>query len=666
MMQLGTQLRAIVLVLLIWTGWSVQAQEKQDWRSVTQEDLKITAEATGNKDADAMILLREARFDAKGDLKTEVYVRTKIFTDAGKKRADVELPYFPRLMRIDDIRGRTIKPDGTILALEQRQALFDKLVLSVGRGQIRAKTFTLPGVEPGCIIEYRYREVFKRKLNRLPLDIQGELFTKEIDYSYRLPPAPLFGEWKIHWFNNRGQIAIQPKFEKDWVRIQVRDVPPFIKEAYMPPEKAVKVWGLAHMSMNLALLSSSLPSRRPLMSNLDAYWADFARIMYAAIEEQLKKKNKEVKQTVARLISPGNSEDVKIRKIYDFVQREIKNLSYVHDESADAQPPKENKHLGDVLTHRYGDADDITLLFIALLREASVDARVGLLVSGDEDVFRPTFHNGFVQFNDRVAVVRTSSGWRFFDPGSLYCPVGMVSWEKSATPILVLGEIDPQFVQGPQLSSGTSVIHREASLTLDANGTAGGEVKVTWSGYPGISLKREYDSLSAEERTERFKKFMEERVPGVSVSNVSLENVTDVELPFIARCRVEVSGYAAKTGRRLFIQPSFFNRSKSSEFPESTRKHDIDFPYCWKEVDKIVMALPDGYEPEPLPQNQTIRAGDSLIVNSTYSREGNHLVFERELISEALFVETKFYPSLKQLYDAVHEIDSRTIAMKEK
>jgi hypothetical protein len=56
-----------------------------------------------------------------------------------------------------------------------------------------------------------------------------------------------------------------------------------------------------------------------------------------------------------------------------------------------------------------------------------------------------------------------------------------------------------------------------------------------------------------------------------------------------------VPGYAERTGKRLFLQPAFFQKGVGPMFPTSNRQHDVYFHYPWMEEDQIVIELPEGY-----------------------------------------------------------------------
>ena len=84
-----------------------------------------------------------------------VYVRMKILRDEGKKYADVELTGASRVFQITDIQGRTIHSDGTIIPFTGKP--YEKLIVKTKTLQYKAKVFSLPEVETGSILEYRYK-----------------------------------------------------------------------------------------------------------------------------------------------------------------------------------------------------------------------------------------------------------------------------------------------------------------------------------------------------------------------------------------------------------------------------------------------------------------------------------------------------------------------------
>ena len=151
---------AVLVLLAVFAFSSRRAAVADEWQPVSPEDLKMTsyAKAPG---APAIILYREVdRDDSNYHVPHEYnYVREKIFTEEGRKYADIEIPYPKDQQNIVDIRARTIRPDGSIVNFDGK--VYDKEIVKSRSLKYLAKTFTLSDVQPGSIIEYHYMVDFK-------------------------------------------------------------------------------------------------------------------------------------------------------------------------------------------------------------------------------------------------------------------------------------------------------------------------------------------------------------------------------------------------------------------------------------------------------------------------------------------------------------------------
>ena len=183
------------------------------------------------------------------------YKRIKVLTEAGRKNADVELPYNRHGFSIGDISGRTVHADGTVIPFEGKP--FDK-VLVRGRGlRIHVKAFTLPDVQVGSILDFRYTLRYDDK-RLLPPEwvVQDDLSQKKASFKF----VPFQGSGNIYVTLPHGQIAnsiswstLLPSRYKPqehtlpisgvtahgtaayWVDLNLTDVPAFVEEPFMPP-----------------------------------------------------------------------------------------------------------------------------------------------------------------------------------------------------------------------------------------------------------------------------------------------------------------------------------------------------------------------------------------------------------------------------------------------
>ena len=148
--------------------------------------------------APAIILFREVDRDDRGlTAHEDVYFRIKILTEEGRKYADIEIPFFKEQGKIVNIHARTIKPDGTIVDFNGKA--FDKSIVKARGVKYMAKTFTLPDVQVGSILEYYYTTDLSENIRlRLALDPQQRTVHQECEVlpealHQRLPARQSFG-----------------------------------------------------------------------------------------------------------------------------------------------------------------------------------------------------------------------------------------------------------------------------------------------------------------------------------------------------------------------------------------------------------------------------------------------------------------------------------------
>jgi len=133
--------------LLILAIAAMPARAADKWQTPTPEELSMTSQPQV-PGAAAVVLFREEISDDNLSMHS-VYVRIKVLTEAGKAYADIELPSEGDF-KAEDIAGRTIQPDGTVVPFTGKP-----YVKTITRGRnvrLEAKVFTMPAVEGAAFL----------------------------------------------------------------------------------------------------------------------------------------------------------------------------------------------------------------------------------------------------------------------------------------------------------------------------------------------------------------------------------------------------------------------------------------------------------------------------------------------------------------------------------
>jgi len=329
-----------------------------DMPPISDEDKKLNA-VPGQPGAPAAVLYREEVYD---DLRhaARIMERIKVLTEEGRKYADVSLRYNQRNFDLTAVGGRTVQPDGKVIPFEGKP--FEKTLLKGKEFRYKAKTFTLPDVQPGSIIEYHYTLIYPDGMLYPPhWIIQDSLWQKQVSFRFYM--------WQKDVEVSHGQVArgvaytsrtpknLAPKQvtlpnQEIYFELKGDNIPPFIDEPYMPDSDQFKY--------NVRFYYRGDSDEKKYWENVMKYWNKDV--------EKFMSKRDGVAETVAKITSPTDSPDQKARKIYAFVLT-LDNENYLPDRTAQEIKTLNVKTVtgvADVLSQKRGDASDITATFVAL------------------------------------------------------------------------------------------------------------------------------------------------------------------------------------------------------------------------------------------------------------------------------------------------------------
>lgn len=611
-----------------------------DWLPVSPEDLQMKREPKAPNVA-AIYLYRQVDRDDYAATET-VYVRIKVLTEEGRKYGDVEIPYVKHSESIRGLEARTIRPDGTVLEFDG--TAYDKQLVKARSYKMMAKTFTLPNVDVGSIIEYRYRR-------QLPSNwvynsrwiLSQDLFTRRAVFS--LKPSPDF-TLRSSWPLGLPENTAPPKKERSAIRLETRDVPAFVTEEYMPPEDLLKY--------RVEFIYENEDSEQP---DQKTYWEAFGKRRNRTLEKFVGNR-RAMEKAVAEIVQAGDSEETKVRKIYARAQQ-IRNLSFERsktEQETQREKLAEIEDAEDVWTRGYGDGVEITWLFLALVRAANIEAHAVLVPTRDDYFFDPKLMNPR-QLNSNCVIVKLEGREIFLDPGMAFTPFGLLPWSETAVIGLRLDAHGGTWVNTPLPTSAESRVERKASMKLSTSGSIQGTLTVTYTGLE--ASWRRLNQLNEDEtnRTEALENEVEADVPvGVKVKLTNKPDWGGTETPLVAEFDLEVPGYAAAAGKRALVPVGLFGAGEKHTFEHAVRVHPMYFTFQYQHSDEVTIQLPDGWQVSSVPK---ARSSDLNVArySMTSQAAGGSLVLKRELISNMTLLHAKYYGQVRDFYQTVRAGD---------
>jgi hypothetical protein len=640
----------ILILLLVCLYPSRRVSAGDEWQPISPEELKMTSlpEAPG---APAVYLYRQVDRNDTSRASTEYnYVRVKILTEEGRKYANVEIP-FEKKVNVSNIRARTVRPDGSIVNFDGK--VYENTIVKSKSLKFLAKTFTMPDVQVGSIIEYHYNYDFEDNwIFNSYWTVSDELFTKHAQFTLK----PFTREqWTIQWSWPAGlpKGTEPPKEGPDGiVRMTSNNIPGFQIEDYMPPENELKF-------RVIFVYYEEMPEKEP-----DKYWKKFGKKANDRIENFVGKR-KAMEQAVAQIVAPGDSPEVKLQKIYARTQQ-VRNLSYEtskSEEEAKREKMKEINNVEEMWKGGYGNRRDVTWLFLGLARAAGFEASP-CLVSGRNDYFFRKERMNSRELDAYVVLVKLNGKEMYFDPGAAFTPFGLLPWMETAVAGLKLDKDGGTWIQTTLPGSAESRIERTADLKLTSEGSLEGKLKVSFAGLEALSRRVEERN---EDDTER-KKFLEDQVKeyipaGIEVELTNKPDWKSSEAPLVAEFDLKVSGWASSAGRRALLPAALFGATEKHLFEHANRVWPVYFSYPYKKVDDLTIQLPLDWQVGSLPKPADQDAKSAQYTLKVENKNGT-LHIQRELRCDLLMVPKESYPVLRNFFAAVRTQDDQQIVLQ--
>jgi len=634
----------LAIAALCATGPATRAD---DWLPITPEDLRMTSDPKA-PGAPAIYLYRQVdRSDLRLAGHEYNYIRIKILTEAGRDSANIVIPYQDK-MNISSIHARTIRPDGSIVNFDGQ--VFKTTMEKKRDSKFLAETFTVPDVQVGSIIEYRYSYDFEDYyIFESHWIVSAPLFTKKAVFT--LKP---FDRWPVRWSWPAGLPAgtTTPVQGPDSIiRMTSENVPGFQEEEFMPPPNELK------FRVNF------IYSEDGFESDENRYWKKFGKKQNDRAEG-FADKRKAMADAVATIVSPSDSQEVKLQKIYDRCQQ-LRNLTYEPQISADQVKHDKMKlpeNSEDVWKLGYGDSKQITWLFLGLARAAGFDARPALVASRADHFFYPKLMNSD-ELDAYLVVVKLNGTDIFCNPGAAFTPFGLLPWPETGAHGRLLDKDGGTWIETPLPPSSVTRTERRANLKLDEDGSLDGTVTVTYTGLAAATWRIDERNDDNAARKRALEESMKGAVP--SACEVELKNApewTGSKTPLVAEFEIKIPGWVGSAGKRALLPAGFFSNSEKHLFEHSTRTYAVYYHFPHLIADDITISLPSGWKVEsaPKPVNQ-----DAKAVAYTFSVESTpgsvHL--QRTVRTDLFLVPADKYSALRSFYQIVRTADDQQVVL---
>jgi len=607
----------------------------------TDEELKMTSDPKA-PGAAAVYLYREEITDDYANLHS-FYERIKVLTEKGKELATVNVPYVPGADKVTKIEGRTIHADGTVIPLIVKP---DDLVDLKTKGyQINSVVFTLPSVEVGSILEYRYTYIGTTFAPTWW--IQQKYFVHKAHYSFH--PYTRGISSGLMYANRIATGEKVVKDKNDTFTLDIADVPPAPDEDWMPPLNTLR-WRVEFYYVNTEFGQK--------------FWDDEAKFWASWVRDFINPTGF-IKKTVAELVAPGDTDEQKAVKIYAAVQK-LENTRFTRRKSEAERKKEKLKNINkaeDVWKQQRGTDDEIALLYASLARAAGLQVWPMQVV----DRSRAFFDSSYLstgQLDDFIVVVELGGKDVYLDPGQKMCPFGLLHWKHTIATGFRLSEKTAVIATTPASAFKETAMKRVANLAIDEMGGVKGSAAFIMTGQEALYWRQLLLKNDEEEVKKQFIESIQDEFPeGVQAEFDHFQGLDDSSNNLSSFVRIS-GNLGTVTGKHLILPGLFFESRAMHPFvAQDKRLTPIDLHFAKMEQDNVTLHLPTGYTVESAPQTPDITWSSQAALRIHSAVKDGSVEVVRVFAHGFAVLDPKEYGDLHDFYLKVAAADQQQLVL---
>jgi hypothetical protein len=342
----------------------------------------------------------------------------------------------------------------------------------------------------------------------------------------------------------------------------------------------------------------------------------------------------------------------------------LENTSFTREHTAQENKAEhlKVKSAQDIWAQRRGYDDEITWLFMAMVRATGLKAYGALVVDRDQNIFDPSYLS-WSQLDDGLAIVVLNGKEVYFDPGQRYCEFGKLHWKHTWAGGIRQSASGTQVFTTPGPNYLDNRLQRNAQLTLDPDGHIHGDIQETMSGVQALAWRQAALRGDEAETTRDFEQALQHSMPsGVQVKVKQFTGLADFTQPLTVT--VNVSGtMGTETGKHMFLPAVFFEAGNPPLFAEAQRENPVDMHYPHMTEDQVQLSLPPNLNLDGLPPGGEIPLPESADLITKFASQPHAFAYGRLFRVARVVYKAAEYPALRTFYQKVSANDQQQLAL---
>lgn len=616
-----------------------KAELSKDIKNVLKDREKLLLEFS---DFDGVVMLDKGvnKLFPDGTRSYEYHFRGLVLKDSKRTWATFQRQFYPEREKIKIDMARVIKGDGRIIPLDMNKITITK---PKTEGTYFKKTklisFSIPEVEVGDIIEYKYTEEIFNPYDKKIFSMGWRFGTFE--------PTPVFessvkviipsnNDLNFKIKNGKGVTfnALSTDSTKEYSFTQNSYLPP-VEEPLMPV--AEELVPFLHLSNQ-------------------KNW-DYIFNWYADFQKKRMEVTEEIQRIADSLTTGLNTHAEKTAALYHWIQRNIRYISIKGTAASGVSGHKASE----TLENGYGDCTDKSILFSTLLKAVDIEAYPVYLHTypGPRLIKEiPSFWGNHV-----IVEIFPKEGKPYFlDPVSEYFRYPSFATMDHGMDAICAQKSRIDFIEVPPPFKNKR--NYTYLIEVNTNDSALVTFKSSYTGSYEATVRAYWQSLEEVEKKKQFEQMAKRVSSKAQVIDYNLENLMDISKPLKMTIKYKVPEFLKKQGELyVFKLPELEERYTRNELSLSTRNYDLIYNTAEEIVHTFKLHLPEKMKILSVPEKFS-RKEKNASYTASYVEKGDTLIFKDDWIRKDKKIEVSEYNNYKELCNEVLNYAKRPVIMQ--
>lgn len=568
----------------------------------------------------------------------------KILNERGKEDfSEAQIDYDSTYEKVELEYARTIKPDGQVIDVGSRHIRDVSKYLNFPLySNVRVYIISFPEISEGAVIEYKLKIYRSQMINKKDLVLAYPVQTKEpiisANFTLDLPEGSSLNIKTLNEKYNNFGADLKPEVQKANGRLtyrwQFKDILQIIPESNMPPS----------VRINPTILISTFNS-----------WQDIYNWWWQLAKDKIKADDA-IKNKVKELTGGLDSQEEKIKAIYNFVAQKIRYVAVEYGQ-AGYEPHKAE----DIFRNKYGDCKDQAILLVTMLREIGALAFPVLIGTRDHYNLNPDFPS--VMFNHCIAAVSLKEEIIFLDPTAQTASFGDLPAGDQDREVLIFQDGGYQIKNTPFYSAGHNLIRQETNIKLNNDESITAR-KSVFTGGLYEQAQRFWLLYTAPQLVEEaLKEKIQDVSIGAKLENYNIENQNDLNKPVVLSYEFKGSEYLTDAGP-LGIVPQLTG-ADTSLVAKDQRRFPIDFNILDTKETIFNIEFPENLTVKYIPDSVN-EDSPWLTFTALYKQEGNRVYFRQKVELKRNTILQEEYPDFKNFFEGLAKKIKQRIVLERK